>query len=86
MVNGERFSCSPSVVDAWKEEIPYGDEQSRFVLFAPQSRWVEHRRPDAVVLLLNPDQLSAVVCMGSFRTGKAMQTIAPFSAACQSIL
>lgn len=86
MVNGERFFCSPSVVDAWKEEIPYGDEQSRFVLFAPQSRWVEHRRPDAVVLLLNPDQLSAVVCMGSFRTGKAMQTIAPFSAACQSIL
>lgn len=86
MMDGERFFRKPSVVDIWRESLPYGSDEDRYVLFAPQSQWPEDREPDVVILLLNPDQLSAVVCMGSFRTGKAMQTIAPFSAACQSIL
>lgn len=86
MADGERFFCRPGVVDAWKSGIPYGEDRGKHVLFAPQSQWPGSRRPDVVVLLLNPDQLSAIVCMGSFRTGEAMQTAAPFSAACQSIL
>ncbi len=86
MVGGERFFRCPEIVDRWKEQIPYGDDRDKYALFAPQSTWPDDRSPDVVILLLNPDQISAVVSMGSFRSGEALQVIAPFSAACQSIL
>lgn len=86
MAEGERFFSKPDIADEWKNQIPYGLDIDKHVLFAPQNVWTPEIVPDVVLLLLNPDQISAVVSMGSFRTGQSLQTIAPFSAACQSIL
>lgn len=85
MVDGERFFRDPTVVDVWKAQLPYGDETSRCVVFAAQDLW-GNAVPDLVFLLVNPDQLSALVSMGGFRSGSAFETVAPFGAACQSIL
>ena len=86
MAEVERFFSKPEIVDEWKKQIPYGQDVDKHVLFVPQEEWAPGVDPDVVLLLLNPDQISAVVSMGSFRSGKPLQTIAPFSAACQSIL
>lgn len=42
--------------------------------------------PELVCLFVNPDQLSALVCMAGFRSGDRLETIAPFGAACHSLM
>ena len=42
--------------------------------------------PELVCLFVNPDQLSALVSMAGFRSGNRLETIAPFGAACHSII
>lgn len=42
--------------------------------------------PELVCLFVNPDQLSALVCMAGFRSGDRLETIVPFGAACHSLV
>lgn len=86
MTEGERFFESPDVVQSWKESLPFGSYERQSVVFAPADKWSEEAHPKLVVLFVNPDQLSALVSMGGFRSGSAFETIAPFGAACQSIM
>ena len=44
------------------------------------------RHPDVVFVLANPDQLSALVIMAGYRSGRPLNVIAPFCAGCQSIV
>lgn len=50
------------------------------------SRWSEVGTPDLVYIFANADQLSALVTMQGFHNGKALNTLAPFGAACHSII
>lgn len=86
MIEGERFFESPEVVQMWKDSLPFGPFEQKSVVFAPANRWDAEEKPKLVVLFVNPDQLSALVSMGGYRTGSAFETIAPFGAACQQIV
>ena len=66
--------------------MPYSDRAYPRIVFAPLSRWNEVGTPDLVFVFANPDQISALVTMQGFHNGKAMNTIAPFGAACHSIV
>ena len=83
---GERFFCNENLAMEWRKSLPYSDKAYPRIVFAPLSRWKEIGTPDLVFVFANPDQISALVAMQGFHNGKAMNTIAPFGAACHSIL
>ena len=56
------------------------------LIFAPESRWGEIGTPDLVLAFADADQISALVAMLGSHNGRAINTIAPFGAACHSIV
>lgn len=86
MREGERFFCDEEVGLRWKESTPFSDRAYPRIVFAPLHRWEEVGTPDLVYLFANPDQISVLVTMLGFHNGKRINTLAPFGAACQSIL
>lgn len=83
---GERFFCNEELAMKWRQALPYSEKAYPRIVFAPLSRWDEVGTPDLVLLFANTDQLSALVTLLGFHTGKAVNTLVPFGAACQSIV
>lgn len=83
---GERFFCDATVAMKWRQNMPFSDRAYPRIVFAPLSRWKEVGTPDLVYIFANPDQISAIVTMQGFHNGKAVNTLAPFGAACHSIV
>jgi len=83
---GERFFATPELVRKWADAIPYTETPQKYVVFKPLSAVAENETPDLMFIYANPDQLSALVIMSGYYRGKALNVLAPFSAACQSIL
>lgn len=83
---GERFFCDETLAMKWRNNIPYSDKAYPRIVFAPLSRWEEIGIPDLVYIFANADQISALVTMQGFHNGKAVNTLAPFGAACHSIV
>jgi len=83
---GERFFCSEDIAMKWRQSMPYSDKAYPRIVFAPLSRWEEIGTPDLVFIFANADQISALVTMQGFHNGKAVNTLAPFGAACHSIV
>lgn len=83
---GERFFCNEDVAMKWRNNMPYSEKAYPRIVFAPANRWEEIGKPDLVFVFANPDQLSALVTMQGFHNGKVLNTIAPYGAACHSIL
>ena len=86
LVEGERFFCSEELALKWRNDMPFSDRGYPRVVFAPESRWGEIGIPDLVLVFANADQISALVAMLGFHNGRAINTIAPFGAACHSIV
>lgn len=83
---GERFFCNEDIAMKWRQNIPYSDKAYPRIVFGPLSRWTEIGVPDLVLVFANADQISALVTMQGFHNGKAVNTLAPFGAACHSIV
>ena len=83
---GERFFASPEIAQRWKESLPYTDALGKYTVLTPLSEWDENKPPELVYLFADPDQLSALVIMCGFYRGAPLNVVAPFAAACQSIL
>ncbi len=86
MREGERFFCTEELAMKWRLQTPFSDRGYPRVVFAPRSRWEEAGTPDLVLVFADPDRLSALVAMLGYHNGEALNTIAPFGAACQSIV
>ena len=83
---GERFFCNADVALKWRNNMPFSEKAYPRIVFAPLSRWGEVGTPDLVFVFANPDQISALVTMQGLHNGKAVNTLAPFGAACHSIV
>lgn len=83
---GERFFCNEEVALKWRNSIPYSERAYPRIVFAPLSRWEDIGTPDLVYIFANPDQIAALVTMLGFHNGHAQNTLAPFGAACHSIV
>jgi uncharacterized protein (DUF169 family) len=86
MHEGERFHRTPEVTAKWVEAFPFRKVPTEYVVFKPLGQ-VTAGDPIALVLfLVNPDQLSALVTLAGFDTGAVETSVAPWGAACQSIV
>ena len=83
---GERFFCNADIAMKWRNAMPFSDKAYPRIVFAPLSRWEEIGTPDLVFVFANPDQISALVTMQGFYSGRTISTIVPFGAACHSIV
>lgn len=83
---GERFFGDTELVKKWKSQMPYAEAGRKYVVFKPYSQIPEDAAPDLIFLLADPDQISALVIMSGFDRGTSLNVIAPFGAACHSIL
>jgi len=86
MGEGERFFDSPETAARWAEALPYRDVPTEFIVFKAFDQIVEGEDVSLVLMLVNPDQLSALVTLAGFRRGAINATVSPWGAACQSIL
>lgn len=86
MKEGERFFCTEELALKWRNNMPYSQKAYPRIVFAPLSRWGEIGEPDLVLLFANPDQIGALVSMSGFHNGRTLNVIAPFGAACHSIV
>jgi uncharacterized protein (DUF169 family) len=86
MGEGERFHASPRVTARWLREFPFRDVPTAYVVLKPLGQVAEGERIAVVLMLANPDQLSALVTLAGFGRGSVHASIAPWGAACQSVV
>jgi len=85
MGEGERFFDSPETAARWTQALPYRDVPTEFIVFKALDQVLEGEDVSLVLMLVNPDQLSALVTLAGFHRGGFNNTVAPWGAACQSI-
>jgi len=86
MGEGERFFESLEVAVRWAGSLPYREVPTEFIVFKPLDQVAEGEDVSLVLMLVNPDQVSALVTLAGFRRGVINTTVSPWGAACQSIL
>jgi uncharacterized protein (DUF169 family) len=83
---GERFFESPEVTCRWMDALPFREIPSEYIIIKPFDQVTEGEVPVLIWLLANADQLSALVTQIGYRRGSVENIVAPWGAACQSIL
>ena len=86
MGEGERFHASPEITERWIDALPFREAPTEYIAFKPLQLVSGEERPSLVVMFVNPDQLAALVTLAGFRTGALNASVAPWGAACQSML
>ncbi len=85
-LSGEGYVKSPELVQQWLEELPITEPRSAYVLFKPLPEInPEVEKPETVVFLANPDQLSALVILANYARKGMDNVIIPWAAGCQTI-
>jgi uncharacterized protein (DUF169 family) len=86
MGEGERFFASPEVAARWAQALPYHEVPTEFIVCKPLDQVEEGEAVSLILMLVNPDQLSALVTLAGFRRGTIDSTVSSWGAACQSIM
>ena len=86
MGEGERFFESPEVSNRWVDALPYRDIPTEYLLFKPLGKTEEGEPVSLVIMMVNADQLSALVTLAGFRRGAIENAICPWGASCQSVM
>ena len=85
-LQGERYVKTPELVKQWLGEIPMTQINSTYVLFKPLPEVDSQiERPETVIFLVNPDQLSALVILANYARAGMENVIIPWAAGCQTI-
>jgi hypothetical protein len=86
MVHGEGYVRTPELVERFVSALPIVRIPTRYVVFRPLDA-VEpgSERPESIIFLVNPDQLSALVVLANYGRGDNENVCVPFGAGCQTI-
>ena len=83
---GERFFETPEITKRWVDALPLRELPAKYIVAKPLDKLGANESPALVWMLVNPDQMSAVITQVGFRRGSIDNLVAPWGAACQSIL
>lgn len=85
-LHGEGYVKRPELVEQWLRELPITEITSAYVLFKPLAEVdLDIEKPETVVFLANPDQLSALVILANYGREGMDNVIIPWAAGCQTI-
>ncbi|MCE1189541.1 MAG: DUF169 domain-containing protein [Ignavibacteria bacterium] len=83
---GEYYFETPELARHWVDSMPMREVPAQYVVFSPLDLLEGNEQITQIVFFVNPDQLSALTVLANYSTGRYDNVIAPFCAACQSIL
>lgn len=86
LMEGEHYIKTPELAKKFVECLPMRNVKEEYVLFKPLDRVEENEKPKSIVFFVNPDQLSALVVLSNYGRESRDNVIAPWGAACQSVL
>lgn len=86
MAEGEGLYKGPELVRKWLETLPFTNVPTEYVVLKPFSEVTDQEEPKLIIFFVNGDQLSALVTMADYNRGTNQSIIAPYGAACQSVL
>lgn len=81
---GEGYLKTPDLARKFVENLPMRDVPTEYVVFKPIELVTENQQPQAIVFLVNPDQLSALVVLANYARETNINVVAPFGAGCHS--
>jgi len=85
-LQGEGYVKTPELVEQWLEDLPITEIKSTYVLFKPLGEVdFDRERPETVVFLVDPDQLSALVILANYGREGMENVIIPWAAGCQTV-
>lgn len=85
-LHGEGYVKTPDLVKEFVEELPLFEVPTRYVVFLPLSCVdPDVMKPEVVVFLVNPHQLSALVIMANYGRRGVTNVTVPYAAACQTV-
>ncbi|MBN1319518.1 MAG: DUF169 domain-containing protein [Thermoleophilia bacterium] len=82
---GEGFKKSPELVDRYLDEIPVLEPEGPYVVMKPLAALAPGETPKVVVMLADPDQLSALVVLANYARPGLDNVRIPFGAGCASL-
>lgn len=85
-LQGERYKESFELVKKFVEQLPIIDIPNKYVVFKPlRDIDINQERPQVIVFLANPDQLSALIILANYKREGSENVIIPWAAGCQTI-
>jgi uncharacterized protein (DUF169 family) len=81
--NGEGFQKTPEIAKAYIANLPLTDIPFEYVVYKPLAKLEPGEVPKVVVLLVNPDQLSALTVLANYDRTTPDNVIVRFGAGCQ---
>lgn len=83
---GERYIKTPELARCFVEQMPRVEIPYEYILFKALSQVnTETETPEAVIFVVNPDQLSALLVLANYGRASSDNVIIPFASGCQSI-
>jgi len=84
-VHGEAYKKTPELAKTFIDALPYYDVPTKYVIFKPLEKLLPTEKPEVVVFLATPDQISALVVLANYGRPGGDNVIVPWSAGCHSI-
>lgn len=83
---GEGYRKTPEMARAFIDALPRVEIPKQFVIFTPLTTVnTAVERPEVVIFLVNPDQLTALVVLANYGRSTSDNVIVPAASGCQSI-
>jgi len=81
--HGEGYQKTPETAKKYIESLPLTDIPFEYVIYRPLEKLSAGETPEIVILLVNPDQLSALTVLANYSRGTFDNVIVRFGAGCQ---
>jgi uncharacterized protein (DUF169 family) len=86
MEEGECYIKTPELALKFVDSMPIREIKEKYVIFRPLEQIKLTDNPCMIIMLVNPDQLSALLVLANYARENNMNVLSPFCAGCQSIL
>lgn len=85
LMHGEGYRKNREMVRKFVEYLPIMEVPTKYVVLKPLAEVKPDEKPESIVFLANPDQLSALLILVNYNRGEDDNAIIPHAAGCQSI-
>ncbi|MGE5480392.1 MAG: DUF169 domain-containing protein [Chloroflexota bacterium] len=82
---GEAYKKTPEMAKTFADELPYTQIPTEYIVFKPLELVEEYERPEVVVFLATPDQISALVVLANYGRNGGENVFTPWGAGCHTI-
>lgn len=83
--HGEGYKKTPEFAKSFVDALPYYDVPTEYVVFKPLENLLPDEKPEVVVFLAVPDQISALVVLANYARHGGDNVIVPWGAGCHTI-